>query len=400
MAGEAEAGQTGKHVGNTAVPASPDGQTSTPSSSPAVSPASAPLTEPLTPQSALARLKARRELASTGEGQPGTPATPAGPGKSVEEPSVETTDPQDEVAGLLSGAIEDSTGSVGEEPSGADDQDPVVFDHEGKPVRRSEAQQGYIRHQDFTVKTQGLAEVRKNFESATQQATEERTRYGTLLGEQLSALKANEPKRPDLALKASDPMGYNEALVEYLSHQEEVRQRETQIAQLVAEQREADRKLFEVRKAEEQAKMLEAVPSLRNAKTDDQRGKLLGRFKQTALDAGFAEHELSRMIDHRVIRVLEWATIGRAVQKGTIKGHQTQSATGRGGSKPNGSTPAAPPVLPTQSLKATGGGGDPGIKTKPTRDVAEAESRFEKQPSLRDGLALMKARRAARQAQQ
>jgi hypothetical protein len=396
MPGEAEGTGSGTTaVGNTQTPNSPtESLGRTPETSLDRPASSSPLTEALTPRAALERLKARRELAPTQETEHGTPAPPAGPekpsggtetAKAAQTPSVD-----DEVEGLLSGPSEpdDST----EEAPSASDDDPFVFEVDGKQIPRSEAQKGYLRGQDFTVKTQSLAEVRKTFETEIQAVSEDRKRYGSLLGEQLQALRANEPQMPDQAMKVTDPVGYSDRVVEYLAHQDQVRQREAQIGQLVQEQRQADQKLFELKKAEETAKMLESVPSLAKAKDDDQRGKLLSRFKQTAMDAGFAEGELNRLVDHRVIRILEWATIGKAVQKGTVKGHKSQAAA-----RANGSNGSAPSLLPTSSLRSTGGGGTPDLKTKPTREVQTAQEAFEKRGgNMRDGVALLRTLRHAR----
>lgn len=362
-----------------------------------------PLTESLTPRAALERLKARRELASTRETEHGTPASPSGPGKpsggegtteaAATPPSAEAATAEvDEVDGLLGSTFEPE-GSSEEATTQASEEDPFVFEVDGRQIPRSEAQKGYLRGQDFTVKTQGLAEVRKSFETEIQAASTDRHRYGTLLGEQLQALRANEPQMPGADLKVQDPVAYSDQVLEYMLHKEQVRDREVKIGQLVSEQREADRKLFELKKAEETAKMLEAVPSLKGAKSDDQRGKLLTRFKQTAMDAGFAEGELSRLIDHRVIRILEWATVGRAVQNGTIKGKKAPAAT-----RANGSNGSSPPLLPTSSLKATGGGGSaPELKTKEVRQVQAANDAFVKGGgSVRDGVALMRTIRHVR----
>jgi hypothetical protein len=389
-----EAGSEGERttaVGNTPpVSSETDSVGRIPETSPSSPSALAPLADSLTPRAALERLKARRELASTRETEQGAPAPPAGPEKSAGSEKATTEEP-DEVEGLLSSAYEQPDGTS-VDTSKATDDDPFVFEVDGKQIPRSEAQKGYLRGQDFTVKTQSLADVRKSFETEIQAASEDRKRYGTLLGEQLQALQGGQPKMPDPSLKDSDPVGYSDQVMEFLAHREQVRDREARINQLVFEQRDADRKLFELKKAEETAKMLEAVPSLQSAKTDEQRGKLLVRFKQTALDAGFAEGELSRLVDHRVIRILEWATIGRSVQKGTIKGGKSAGSRGNGSS--GNSSPA---LLPSQSLRSTGGGGDPELKAKGSRELKAVEETFEKRGALRDGVALLRARRQARQ---
>lgn len=327
-----------------------------------------------------------RELRTNGPAEP----TPDGSAADRQPKADKPKDDDDDFESLLEG--DDDKPSTVEETRQAPqtDDDPIVFELDGTPIRKSEALKGYTRQADYSRKTSELAEQRKALEAEAAEYQRVRGHYTAQLKAQYDAAQQNAPKAPDPALQATDPILYQDQAVAFLVHQQNQQQRAQEIARLEQEQRDEQTKLFRAKLAEESAKMVEVVPSLKRA-TPEQRKVLMARFKETAKQAGYSDAELGQLADHRAIVLLEWATRGLLASK---RRGSAAAPTGQPNiptPRPNGA------VLPT-TLKGSGSGGasPTAAAAEASKDVRAAEQKLRRTGRMNDALELMRARRASR----
>lgn len=219
-----------------------------------------------------------------------------------------------------------------EEPK--EEEQPQTFtvkvDGKDVSVTLEELQKGYSRTQDYTRKTQQIAEVRKQVEAETQAVRAERAQYAQLLGALQAQLQATEPQ-VDL-----DRL-YNEDPIEWVRQKEILRERQEKAYAIQAEQQ----RLAQLSQQEQQQAMeqqliaqkdalLAALPEWKDPKKAKAEKALV---VETAKSVGFTEDDLKQVYDHRLVLLLRKA------------GLYDQMMSKRQGIKPvvsNGPRPAKP----------------------------------------------------------
>jgi hypothetical protein len=219
-----------------------------------------------------------------------------------------------------------------EEPK--EEEQPQTFtvkvDGKDVSVTLEELQKGYSRTQDYTRKTQQIAEVRKQVEAETQAVRAERAQYAQLLGALQAQLQATEPQ-VDL-----DRL-YNEDPIEWVRQKEILRERQEKAYAIQAEQQ----RLAQLSQQEQQQAMeqqliaqkdalLSALPEWKDPKKAKAEKALV---VETAKSVGFTEDDLKQVYDHRLVLLLRKA------------GLYDQMMSKRQGIKPvvsNGPRPAKP----------------------------------------------------------
>lgn len=243
---------------------------------------------------------------------------------SVEEESGEEDAPEDE-------ATEEQ--SEDEEEQKEEDQ-PQTFtvkvDGKDVTVTLEELQKGYSRTQDYTRKTQQIAEVRKQVEAETQAVRAERAQYAQLLGALQAQLQAAEPQVDLDRLYQEDP-------IEWVRQKEVLRERQEKALAIQAEQQ----RLAQLQQAEQQRAteeyllqqkeaLMAALPEWKDPKKAQAEKALV---VESAKAAGFTEDDLKNVYDHRLVLLLRKA------------GLYDQMMSKRQGIKPvvtNGPRPAKP----------------------------------------------------------
>jgi hypothetical protein len=107
-----------------------------------------------------------------------------------------------------------------EEPEEQEQQQTFTVKVDGKEVSVTldELQKGYSRTQDYTRKTQQIAEVRKQVEQETHAVRAEREQYAQLLGALQAQLQSSEPQVDLERLYHEDP-------IEWVRQKEVMRER-------------------------------------------------------------------------------------------------------------------------------------------------------------------------------
>ena len=205
---------------------------------------------------------------------------------------------------------ETSEEQSGEEEESEEQEQPQTFtvkvDGKEVAVTLDELQKGYSRTQDYTRKTQQIAEVRKQVEAETQAVRAERGQYAQLLGALQAQLQASEPQ-VDL-----DRL-YNEDPIEWVRQKEVLRERQEKAYAIQAEQQ----RLYQLSQQEQQQSMQQHLESQKDALLaalpewkDPKKAKLeKAMLIESAKSAGFSDEDLKSVYDHRLVLLLRKAAL-------------------------------------------------------------------------------------------
>lgn len=174
-----------------------------------------------------------------------------------------------------------------------------------------EWRKGHLRQDDYTRKTQALAEERRAVEAAKEteiaSIRAQRQEYEDALGKLKAVISPVEPDPTQLS-----PEEFHVRYAEY-------RQAKQAVEQIEAEQkRVADLKAAEAAEwvtkhaNTEYQKLVEAIPEFGDTEKAEPLRKELGAF---AVSIGFTEQELALVTDHRLVKLLHTAMVGERAIK-------------------------------------------------------------------------------------
>lgn len=175
---------------------------------------------------------------------------------------------------------------------------------DGKPVQVTlkEALAGYQRTEDYTRKTQEVAESRKAIDAETAQVRAHREQYAALLKTAQERLGPAE-KEPTVEewnrLRMDDPTMY---AVEWAAYQQRQEARATLKAEqdrIAGEQSHEDLKKFKGYVDGEKEKLFAAFPAWKEEKKYIEGAKAIFEWAKTSL--GFSDKELAHVYDHRIM---------------------------------------------------------------------------------------------------
>ena len=253
----------------------------------------------------------------------------------VSDEDTEAAASEDDDSGVEDAPDDESAEEQSEEGEESEEQEqPQTFtvkvDGKEVDVTLDELQKGYSRTQDYTRKTQQIAEVRKQVEQETQAVRAERQQYAQLLGALQAQLQASEPQ-VDL-----DRL-YNEDPIEWVRQKEVLRDRQEKAYAIQAEQQ----RLSQLSQQEQQRAMEEHLESQKDALLaalpewkDPKKAKAeKALVLESAKSVGFSDEDLKSVYDHRLVLLLRKAAM------------YDQMVSKRQGIKPvvnNGPRPAKP----------------------------------------------------------
>ena len=253
----------------------------------------------------------------------------------VSDEDTEVAASEDDDSGVEDAPDDESAEEQSEESEESEEQEqPQTFtvkvDGKEVDVTLDELQKGYSRTQDYTRKTQQIAEVRKQVEQETQAVRAERQQYAQLLGALQAQLQVSEPQ-VDLERL------YNEDPIEWVRQKEVLRERQEKAYAIQAEQQ----RLSYVSQQEQQRAMEEHLESQKDALLaalpewkDPKKAKAeKALVLESAKSVGFSDDDLKSVYDHRLVLLLRKAAM------------YDQMVSKRQGIKPvvnNGPRPAKP----------------------------------------------------------
>ena len=198
-----------------------------------------------------------------------------------------------------------------EEEDSEEEEQPQVFtvkvDGKEVEVTLEELQKGYSRTQDYTRKTQQIAEVRKQTEVELQAVRAEREQYAHLLGAlEAQVQQAAQPNIDWDRLYQDDPIEWvrqRELMRENQEKNAAIQSEKQRLAELSQqEQLQQQQMLFQ----QEQEALMAAIPEWKDSKKAAAEKAMLVQFGQKA---GFSPDELKNVLDHRAVVLLRKAAL-------------------------------------------------------------------------------------------
>ena len=182
----------------------------------------------------------------------------------------------------------------------------VKVDGKEVSVTLDELQKGYSRTQDYTRKTQQIAEVRKQAEAETYAVRAEREQYAQLLGALQAQLQSSEPQIDLDRLYHEDP-------IEWVRQKEVMRERQEKLGAIQSEQQRLaqvsqyeQQRAMEAQLASQQEALLAALPDWKDPKKAKAEKALV---IESAKAAGFTDEDLKSVYDHRLVLLLRKAAM-------------------------------------------------------------------------------------------
>ncbi len=274
----------------------------------------------------------------------------------VEDDSEQLEDESDAEEDAADDDSDDEESDEDEEESQKVDAQRFTVKIDGKDVEVTidELRQGYSRTEDYTRKTQALAQERKLAQAEFETVRQERQQYSQLLGALQHQLAQADQSPVNLdALYESDP-------IEWMRQKEVARERqEKQYAIQVEQQR-----LTQIQQAEQQQHMrqhlesqkdslLQVMPQLRDPKVATQEK---ARWVEAGKSLGFTEQELNGISDHRLLLALKGIADlqGIVSKRKQIKPQQSATKVTRPGSASSQGQKGSAVKRSQQRLKRTG----------------------------------------------
>ena len=220
---------------------------------------------------------------------------------------------------------EDEPEATEEEDEDSEEDEVEVEEHktyrvkaggEEKDVTLEELVSGYQKGDDYTKKSQTLAEQRKTMEveaKAIQEAQHLREEYQARLGQVSQILQQNDADYSDLEqLKENDPIAYAVKVAEKTENTKKmqvIQQEQARLAQESNQYRANQQAQF----VAEQSKMLtEKVKEFSDPKKAEQ---IKNDIRSFGKSVGFSDEELSQVYDHRHVMILQKAMEYDKLQK-------------------------------------------------------------------------------------
>ena len=187
---------------------------------------------------------------------------------------------------------------------------------EEKDVTLEELVTGYQKGDDYTKKSQTLAETRKTMEveaKAIQEAQHLREEYHARLGQVSQILQQNDVDYSDLEqLKENDPIAYAVKVAEKTENTKKmqvIQQEQTRLAQ-ESNQYKANQQAKFV--ADQSKMLLEKVKEFSDPKKAEQ---IKNDIRSFGKSVGFSDNELAQVYDHRHVMILKKAMEYDKLQK-------------------------------------------------------------------------------------
>jgi len=227
------------------------------------------------------------------------------------EEETETAASEEDESGVEDAPEEETSEEQSEEEEETEESEqPQTFtvkvDGKEVSVTLDELQKGYSRTQDYTRKTQQIAEVRKQVEQETQAVRAEREQYAQLLGALQAQLQSSEPQIDLERLYHEDP-------IEWVRQKEVMRERQEKLGAIQSEQQRLaqvsqyeQQRAMEAQLASQQEALLAALPDWKDPKKAKAEKALV---IESAKAAGFSDEDLKSVYDHRLVLLLRKAAL-------------------------------------------------------------------------------------------
>ena len=249
----------------------------------------------------------------------------------VIEPEVEDFDEQDEEL-VDEEELEFDDDEDGEEETEVEELEEqpvyrVTVDGSEIEVTQDELINGYSRQQDYTRKTQELANQRKTIEQQAQELQQRDAIYAQLLPKMEAQLKGELVNEPDWdSLYNDDPIAFVREKQLWDEKKEKLKAAEAENARLAEESYAQQQQLIAQQVQEGQQKILEIIPEWKNAEVAQQEKLAIRDYGINVL--GYLPQEMDAIYDYRALLGLRNAWLNSKTVEATKK-KPTQKAPAR-----------------------------------------------------------------------
>ena len=232
-----------------------------------------------------------------------------------EEAEVEAEEPEIEA--------ESEEIEAGDEESEEAEQEPdkyyrVKLDGTDYEVTLDEALAGYQRQQDYTKKTQAIAEEKSKLQAEQEAAQQDRLRYQQSLEQLVQQQQAQQPVEPDWdQLYEQDPLEWMKQKEEFRSQKERNLELQQQHFQMQQQQQQEQQQQMQQHLAQQHQTLVDAIPEWKDPKV---MATEKAQIRDYAMTIGYSEQEISQVYDARAVQALRHGMIASGLQgKGKVK---------------------------------------------------------------------------------
>ena len=203
----------------------------------------------------------------------------------------------------------------------------VTVDGSEIEVTQDELINGYSRQQDYTRKTQELANQRKTIEQQAQELQQRDAIYAQLLPKMEAQLKGELVNEPDWdSLYNDDPIAFVREKQLWDEKKEKLKAAEAENARLAQESYAQQQQLIAQQVQEGQQKILEIIPEWKNAEVAQKEKLAIRDYGINVL--GYSPQEMDAIYDYRALLGLRNAWLNSKTVEATKK-KPTQKAPAR-----------------------------------------------------------------------
>ena len=185
-------------------------------------------------------------------------------------------------------------------------------------ITTDEALAGYQRQQDYTKKTQAIAEEKNKLQAEQEAAKQDRLRYQQHLENLIQYQQSRQPVEPDWdALYETDPLEWMKQKENFRSQKEKNLELQQQHYQMQMQQQQEQQQQMQQHLVQQQQTLVDAIPEWKDPKVMQQEK---AQIREYAKQIGYSEQEISQVYDARAVQALRHGMIASGLKgKGKVK---------------------------------------------------------------------------------
>jgi len=235
-----------------------------------------------------------------------------------ESAEVEVEDTEVEAESEEVEADEEESEEAEQEPDGTE-YHRVKLDGTDYEVTLDEALAGYQRQQDYTKKTQALAEEKKQVQAEMEAAKQDRLQYQQRVEYMVQQQQAQQPQEPDWEqLYESDPLEWMKQKENFRSQKEKNLELQQEQFRMRQQQEYEQQEQMKVHLSQQHQALMEAIPEWSDTKVMQQEKAQIRDYAINTL--GYSQEEVSQVYDSRAVQALRSGMIASGLSgKGKAK---------------------------------------------------------------------------------
>ena len=210
-----------------------------------------------------------------------------------------------------------------EEPEEAEEQPDkyyrVKLDGQDYEVTLDEALAGYQRQQDYTKKTQAIAEDKKQALAEQEAAKNERLQYQQRLEQVIQQQQSSQPQEPDWdSLYEADPLEWMKQKENFRSQKEKNLELHQEQYRMRQQQEYLEQEQMKTHLSQQHQALIDAVPEWQDQKVMQQEKAQIRDYAVNTL--GYSAEEISQVYDARAVQALRHGMIASGLKnRGKVK---------------------------------------------------------------------------------